>query len=294
MCYDITMKIDNLIVKTTKRKVNKFEFNDFLSRLKRFYFTHGRFPKQRETDIDGYTIGFKIDAIRQGIISLSTEQKQLLENFGLKTTHTKRKFAFNFEEFISRCLDFKQKYNRWPHSADISDDGYPIGKKIRYILINNVKLNAIQKELIKNLKIELLTYEEFILKDFCFRYKRAFNFLGRRPKTNELDPFDPDYKLGQYISRFLKKFNFLPENQQNILIDCGFCKYKEFALNDFCSRYKRAYQFLGRLPQANETDPFDANYKLGQKFQIYRKIFNKLTLEEQNKLLEVGFILTTL
>lgn len=282
------MEKENLVAKLTREYKTTFEFEDFFARLQHFYSQNGRFPKQRERDVDGYRIGTVIDRIRSKNLPITPEQIKTLEDFGLKTTYTQKNNIFIFEEFTTRCINFKKRNGRWPHSADIDVDGYPIGQKVFSIVRQNIKLSKEQHKTLKKLGIVLLRHEDYQFNDFCFRFKRAYDYWGRHPASLDLDPFDPSYKLGVRVSHWRCHFDRLTKEQQKKLKGLGFDTYSALSFKEFCFRFERAVKHLGRTPKTTETDPLDKEYNLGLKMRYYRRKYKNLSKEQQDQLDSLG------
>ena len=146
----------NLDVKKIN-KDNKFIFEDFYSRLVAYKELNGHLNIKRDgTDSDGYPLGQKIDSIKQGDIKLSEEQKQKLIDLGLNLEVKKSEFPFEFNDFYSRLVKYKEHNGHLniKHREEDSD-GYPLGQKITYIKQGKTKLSEEQKQKLIDLGLNL-------------------------------------------------------------------------------------------------------------------------------------------
>lgn len=150
---------------------NKFDFELFYSKLvEALNKNNGEWKKitQRYICEDGYTLGNRISCIRNGLISLTREEKQKLIDLGFKyEVKPSPKHFFEFEDFVSRLLKlYEENGKNWKaiRYSTKCEDGYPVGRKIDNIKRGYLKLTEEQHERLKEIgfPIVVMTKENLV------------------------------------------------------------------------------------------------------------------------------------
>jgi len=282
-----------------------FKFEDFYLRCIAYKERHnGNLSiKKSEKDIDGYPLNQKITNIKRGKIKLSDNQRQMLIDLGLNLEVQKSEFAFDFEDFYSRCVAYKEKNEHLNIKNREKDlDGYPLGIKINGIKqgLNNIakgiQTTEEQRQKLMDLGLNLGDQSrKFDFEDFYNRlvvYKKRKGHLNIKQLEKDLD----DYPLGQKITGIKQGLKNstngiqTTEEQRQKLMDLGLNlgnQSRKFDFEDFYNRllaYKDRNGHLNIKQREKDVD----EYPLGEKIANFKKGVTKLSEEQRQQLIDLG------
>ncbi len=218
--------------------------------LVEFYNLYNRTPTQREK-YKGFNIGAFIVNIRQGNTTLSSEDKELLIDSGIRITSNKR--LYTIHEKVLLLIEFYNLYHRHPKEREIYKN-IKLGQFLDSIRQNKTVLLPEDVELLTNTGIKITpNIKQTIIHEKVLLLVEFYDLYHRTPTQNEVYK---NTKLGKFLHNIRYGNTNLPFEDKQLLINTGIritSNKRQDTIHQKVLFLVEFYNLYHRHPKRNET-----------------------------------------
>lgn len=277
--------------KKTHEKTHAKVFETFYNELTKYKEEYGDCLVQAKyISPNGYRLGTSVMNVRACRKNLSYDEQKKLENLGFVWRIRERKQSF--ETLYYHLEKFVQENGHCNIPiAYVTSEGVKVGRYVAYLRHGDYKLTDEQKE-----KLERIGFKWHAVDRRQINFAEIYLLLVNYKKEFGNCLVEPDYvttdgvKLGEIVKK-IKTGEYKFKSYQRK-------KFRELGLHTDFERikFKEVYNYLKIFAEQNGHCIVPINYvtpdgvKLGLKVKYLRRVRNKLSMEEQKSLENIGFV----